>query len=196
MPHAAGGGLRVIAGSARGLLLKRPRAEVTRPTAGRLREALFAMLEAAGTDFSAVLDLYAGSGALGIEALSRGDGTATFVEADARAAAVIRENLAHVRFTDRGRVVVSKVERWRATPGERYTLILADPPYDGAAPWGAIESAVTDVLAEHAVIVVEHDARTEPPEMLAGRVLWKDRRQGAGAVAIYRSAAREEDEDA
>lgn len=177
-------------------MLKRPRADTTRPTAGRLREALFAMLESAGADFAVVLDLYAGSGALGIEALSRGDGVATFVEADARAAAVIRENLAHVRFAERGRVVVGKVERWRATPGERYTLILADPPYDGAAPWGAIESAVSDVLAEHAVIVVEHDARTEPPEHLAGLVLWRDRRQGAGAVAIYRSAALEEDEDA
>jgi 16S rRNA (guanine966-N2)-methyltransferase len=187
--------LRVIAGSARGLMLKRPRAGLTRPTSGRLREALFAMLESAGVDFERVLDLYAGSGALGIEALSRGAGSATFVEADARAAAVIRENLVHVKCADRGQVVVGRVGKWRPSADARYTLVLADPPYDDPAPWGAIESAAEGALAEHAVIVVEHDARTAPPDTLAGRTLWRDRRQGAGAVAIYRTSMDDEDED-
>lgn len=149
------------------------------------------MLEASQVSFDSVLDLYAGSGALGIEALSRGDGRADFVESDPRAAAVIRENLHRVRMEERGRVHVAKVGRWRPPEGARYTLVLADPPYDGAAPWAAVESAVQGALADEAAVVVERDARREAPDSLAGRPLWRDRRQGAGAVAIYRRAGPE-----
>jgi 16S rRNA (guanine966-N2)-methyltransferase len=136
-------------------------------------------------DFARVLDLYAGSGALGIEALSRGEGVATFVDAAPESAAVIKENLARTHLDDRGRVIVSRVGRWRAPADAAYTLVVADPPYDDAGSWDAIEASVTGALAPHAIIVVEHDARTAPPEALAGRPLWRDRRQGAGAVAIY-----------
>ena len=192
-PRSAGraASLRVIAGSARGVTLRVPDSTRTRPTAGRLRESLFAMLEAADVDFERVLDLYAGSGALGIEALSRGDGVATFVEADAEAGAVIRENLVRARVADRGRVLVARVGRWHAPAAGAYTLVLADPPYDDAAPWGAIETSVAGALAPHATIVVEHDARTAPPAALAGRALWRERRQGAGAVAIYQAAGED-----
>ena len=93
------GGIRVIAGSARGLVLSGPPGGGTRPTASRLRESLFAMLESAGCDFSRVLDLYAGTGAPGIEALSRGAGHCTFVEGDGRACEVVRRNLS---LADRG----------------------------------------------------------------------------------------------
>lgn len=180
----------MIAGSARGIELRWPRSG-TRPTTGRLRESLFSMLEAVDVDFSSILDLYAGSGALGIEALSRGDGTATFVEADARAAAVIRENLERVRMTDRARVAVARVGRWQPPEDARFTLVVADPPYDDAAPWVAVEATVGRALAAHAAVVVEHDARREPPSVLAGLPLWRDRRQGAGAVAVYRQHADE-----
>jgi 16S rRNA (guanine966-N2)-methyltransferase len=179
-------GPRVIAGSARGVELKSPKSGRTRPTTSRLRESLFSMLEAADASFEEVLDLYAGSGALGIEALSRGAEAATFVESDPRAAAVIKENLRLVRLESRGRVVVGKVGRWRPPEDVRYTLVVADPPYDDAALWHAVEHAVDGALAEDAVIVVEHDARREAPPVLAGRPLWRDRRQGSGAVAIYR----------
>ncbi|MSQ31151.1 MAG: 16S rRNA (guanine(966)-N(2))-methyltransferase RsmD [Dehalococcoidia bacterium] len=190
-PAGRAASLRVIAGSARGVGLRVPDSTRTRPTAGRLRESLFAMLEAADVDFERVLDLYAGSGALGIEALSRGDGIATFVDADVEAGAVIRENLARTRFADRGRVIVGRVGRWHAPATAAYTLVLADPPYDDAAPWGAIETSIVGALASHATIVVEHDARTAPPAALAGRALWRERRQGAGAVAIYQPAGED-----
>ncbi|TAK79788.1 MAG: 16S rRNA (guanine(966)-N(2))-methyltransferase RsmD [Dehalococcoidia bacterium] len=183
--------LRVIAGSARGVLLRMPPRAGTRPTSGRLREALFAMLTSAGADGSRVLDLYAGSGALGIEALSRWDGHATFLESDARAAAVVRENLHRTKFTDQADVVIGRAGRWRAAGVAPYTLVLADPPYDDAAAWAAIEHTVEGALAPDAMIVVEHDARQTPPETLAGRACWRDRRQGAGAVAIYRARAEE-----
>ncbi|MBM3140424.1 MAG: 16S rRNA (guanine(966)-N(2))-methyltransferase RsmD [Chloroflexi bacterium] len=182
--------MRVIAGRARGIALRMPRGRATRPTAGRLREALFSMLEAAGVDFEAVLDLYAGSGALGIEALSRGAGRCTFVERDARACAVVRENLARAGVAEAGRVVHASVGRWRAAEDGPYTLVVADPPYDDAASWVAIERTVAGALADAATIVVEHAAREAPPAALAGRALWRDRRQGDGAVAIYRAEHR------
>ena len=188
--------MRVIAGSARGVPLRGPRGTGTRPTAARLREALFSMLEAAGVDFSHVLDLYAGSGALGIEALSRGDGEATFVESDARAIEAIRENLERTRLLERARVTLARVERWRPPAGAAYTLVVADPPYHDAAGWDAIATAVQGALAPHAVVVVEHQARAVPPEALAGRPLWRARRQGAGSVAVYRPAGEPAGEDA
>lgn len=177
--------MRVIAGSARGIELKHPRGE-TRPTSQRLRESLFGILEAADIDWSSVVDLYAGSGALGIEALSRGAGHCTFVESNRRACSVIRDNLRLTGFEDASSIVARPVERWRAGP-EPVTLVLADPPYDDGAAWRSIEEAIDATLAERATIVVEHAARVTAPDTLAGRPLWRDRRQGDGAVAIYRA---------
>ena len=187
---------RVIAGSARGIELRQPRGRGTRPTSGRLREALFSMLEAADADFDQVLDLYAGSGALGIEALSRGEGEATFVESDPRAVEAIRENLAKTRLEDRARINLARVERWRAPAGAAYTLVVADPPYHDAAAWEAIDTAVQGALAPHAMVVVEHEAHATPPDALAGRPLWRERRQGAGSVAVYRPGEGAAGEDA
>ena len=165
--------MRVIAGSARGIVLRQPRGSGTRPTSGRLRESLFAMLEAAGADFSAALDLYAGTGALGT---------------DARAIEAIRENLRHVGFEDRATVVPARVGRWRPPEDARYTLVTADPPYDDGQAWAAIAATVERVLAPHAIVAVEHSARLPSPEVLAGLSRWRERRQGDGAVALYRAA--------
>ena len=145
------------------------------------------MLEAADLDWSSVVDLYAGSGALGIEALSRGADRCVFVESERRACAVIRDNLRLTIFEEVSTVVTSAVERWRPAAGERFTLVLADPPYDDAEAWHSIEQAIGATLAERAAIVVEHSARATAAQSLAGRPLWRDRRQGDGAVAIYRS---------
>ncbi len=180
--------MRVIAGSARGVLLRQPRGRGTRPTSGRLRESLFSMLEAAGCDFDAVLDLYAGTGALGIEALSRGGLHCTFVETDAMAVIAIRENLRRTGFEDEGVVVPGRVGRWRPPADARYTLVMADPPYDDREAWSAIAATVAGALAPSAIVVVEHAARVPPPDSLAGLAQWRDRRQGDGALALYRAA--------
>lgn len=178
----------MIGGTARGVPLRGPRDEATRPTASRLREALFSMLESADADDAEVLDLYAGTGALGIEALSRGAGRATFVEHDARACAVIRENLRRTGLAEQADVIRGRVGRWRPDAGSRYTIVLADPPYDEAsAAWIAIERSVEGALAPHAMLVVEHTSRSAPPAGVAGLPLWRDRRHGEGAVAIYRA---------
>ncbi|MSQ42202.1 MAG: 16S rRNA (guanine(966)-N(2))-methyltransferase RsmD [Dehalococcoidia bacterium] len=184
--------MRVIAGSARGRVLRGPAAEGTRPTSGRLREALFGMLDAAGADLSSVLDLYAGTGALGIEALSRGEGRCTFVEADAAACRVIAENLERTGLAARGAVTHRRVERWRAPADAAYTLVLADPPYEREATWAEIERSVDGALAPHALVAVEHAARAEAPAALLGRSKWRDRQHGDGAVAVYRTDARED----
>ncbi len=189
------GTLRVIAGEARGRVLRAPDGAATRPTSGRLREALFAMLEAMGADFTDVLDLYAGSGALGIEALSRGAEHATFVEQDARVLTTLRGNLGLVGFEGRATVVRGRVGRWRPPDDVSYTLVVADPPYDDAASWGDIERSVGGHVAPDAVLAVEHSARRVAPLVLANLPLWRDRRQGAGAVAIYRAALDERGED-
>ena len=182
------GTMRVVGGSARGVPLRAPPGGATRPTTGRLRESLFSMLEAANTDLSCVADLYAGSGALGIEALSRGAERCTFVEADRRACEVLRDNLRRTRLEACADVVAARVGRWQPEAGTAYTLVVADPPYDDASAGEAIERSLEGALAPHAVVVLEHAARGTPPPELSGRVLWRDRRQGDGAVAVYRRA--------
>ena len=185
--------LRVIGGSAGGIELRQP-GGATRPTSARLREALFSMLEAADLLRSPALDLYAGSGALGIEALSRGLEHCTLVEADRRACDTIKGNLERTRLTG-GTVVRGRVGRWRADPEHPVSLVIADPPYDDPAAWSSIEESVQQALTADATIVVEHASRQPPPAQLAGRPLWRDRRHGEGAVAIYRAeTATREDE--
>ena len=180
--------LRVIAGSARGRELQHPRG-VTRPTSARLREALFSMLDAAALLRSPAIDLYAGSGALGIEALSRGVQHCTFIEANGASRKVIAGNLERAAVTG-GKVIYGHVGRWRPTEGEAYALVLADPPYDDLASWTAIETSIVGALTADATIAIEHRARLQPPEEVAGRKLWRNRKHGDGSVAIYRPTLR------
>lgn len=184
--------LRVIAGSARGAVLVAPGAG-TRPTSARLREALFAMLEAAGVSMDETWDLYAGSGALGIEALSRGAGHVTFVESARPALRALRENLRRVTARDatiaaRATVVPATVGRWRPPPDRPATVVLADPPYDDDEAWEDIARATGETLTPGAVVVVEHAARRAPPSTLGGRALVRERRHGDGALAWYAAA--------
>ena len=178
--------LRVIGGTARGVVLRVPESSDTRPTSARLRESLFGILEAAGAPLESVIDLYAGSGALGIEALSRGAERCLFVESSRQACRVVRENLRRAHFTDRGEVTTGLVGHWLPADGQQFSLVLADPPYDDATAWAAIDRSIANALGEDAVIAVEHAARTTAPPSLAGFARWRERRQGDGAIAVYR----------
>ncbi|HXH20931.1 MAG TPA: 16S rRNA (guanine(966)-N(2))-methyltransferase RsmD [Dehalococcoidia bacterium] len=178
--------IRVIAGEARGRRLKASPGRGTRPTSDRLREALFAILEAHGADFTRVLDLYAGTGALGIEALSRGAGSCDFVEADASACEVIRENLRLTGYSERGRVICATVARAAARLQGPYTLVVADPPYE----YDRAESELADLierglLLPGGIVAVEHAKRREWPERLAGLKKLLTRRHGDSAVSLY-----------
>ena len=122
--------MRVVAGTAGGRALVAPEGTNTRPTSDRVRESIFNMLFSLGaTEDARVLDLYAGSGALGIEALSRGASHCTFVEQDRHAVEVIRENLETLRFNDRATVVQADALVWVERQEAPFDLVLADPPY-------------------------------------------------------------------
>src|SRR5712692_1646849 len=132
--------MRVIAGSARGRTLlspPKPRASGRpgiRPTSDLIRGVIFDMLDAMGADYARVLDLYAGTGALGIEALSRGEGTADFVESDPATITIVTANVHRTGFETRSRVHRLTADRAIERLSGPYTLVLADPPYydDGA----------------------------------------------------------------
>ena len=179
--------LRVIGGSAGGRILKGPRPGV-RPTSDRVREATFDILAANGADFSRVLDLYSGTGAMGIEALSRGEGSADFVEADPKASEIVRENLALTGLKSRGRVLPMPVSRALGRLEGPYTLVVADPPYEYDRAEEELASLIEKgLLAQGGTLVVEHSKRREWPQTLAGLPQLTSRRYGDTSVTFYRS---------
>jgi len=176
---------RVIAGIAGGRRLAVPPGTTTRPTSDRAREGLFASLlsELGSFDGARVLDLYAGSGAIGLEALSRGADHVRLVESDARAAAVIKANIAAVALPG-ATLAVDRVERLLSRPPadteDRYDLVIADPPY------AVTEEVVTRVLtlleagwlAAGALVVIERATRSGPVDWPPGFLPGKSRRYG------------------
>ena len=176
--------LRVVAGKHRGRRLETPAGLSTRPTADRVREALFQIL--GPLDGMRVLDLFAGSGALGIEALSRGAAAATFVESDRRAAELLERNLSTVGET--AEVAVRDALAWLrdAPAGTAFELILVDPPYDSADRLAVpLSERLPAVLAADALIVSESDKRT--PLML-DLPLADERTYGHTRIAIHRAS--------
>lgn len=157
---------RVIAGTAGGRPLKAPPGEGTRPTSDRVKEALFSSL--GDLRDLVVLDLYAGSGGLGVEALSRGAGAAVFVEQDRRALAVVRHNVGAAGVADRARVMGVGAGAFCARPiGGPFDLVLADPPYRVGpgqieAEFGALLDAGA-LVAGGRVVLERSSKRTEPP---------------------------------
>jgi len=148
--------VRVVAGEFRGRRLAAPRGSRTRPTADRVREALFSML--GDVSGARVLDLYAGSGALGIEALSRGAESAVFVERDPRAVAAIERNLESLGVEEE--VLREDVVRFLRRASGIFDLVFCDPPYDWASRLaGPLTEHLPDVTSEDARIVTESDKR-------------------------------------
>jgi len=187
---------RVIAGSARGTRLMAP-GEGTRPFGDRVKQTLFAILEP-DLRGAVVLDLFAGSGAGGIEALSRGAARAVFVERDATAARVIAENLSRARVAARGAVVRADAIAYladRAAADGPFDLVLLDPPY---AASDLLESALVRVAAPAAVgavvlqpnawVVAKHFWRASPPEVVGLLASVRTRRFGETALTFYRLA--------
>jgi 16S rRNA (guanine966-N2)-methyltransferase len=176
--------MRVIAGSYKGQRLVAPRRTGTRPTADRVREALFSMLEPVGG--ARVLDLYAGSGALAIEALSRGAGEATLVDSDAAALNAIRRNVERLGL-DQARVVRSDASRFlqkAARQGNQWDLAFCDPPYRLAHRLGRdLEALLPSVLAREGRIVCESSTR-QPLRLTLPLIT--ERRYGDTLICIYR----------
>jgi 16S rRNA (guanine966-N2)-methyltransferase len=152
-----------------------------------VRGAIFDALEAQGVDRSRVLDLYAGSGALGIESLSRGAGWCDFVERDGANAALIRENLVLTGLQERGRVHRLTVEQAPRRLEGPYSLLLADPPYDDDEAPAALERVARSCLVgPEATLVLEHSHRRQQPQELGPLRLTWSHRYGDTQVSIYR----------
>lgn len=184
--------MRVVAGRLRGRALHAPAGEATRPTGARVKEAVFAILgDVSGLT---VLDLYAGSGALGIEALSRAAGQAVFVESARPALSALRENLGRLGLTGQASVLPMRVEA--ALPSLRrrgpFDLVLCDPPWrDVAEARRQLEAlAHAGLFAAGARVVLEHSARQPPPtsENASPLRLTDERRWGDTAVSLYEPA--------
>lgn len=176
--------VRVIAGDFKRRVLKTPPGLLTRPTGARVREALFSILgDLANLE---VLDLYAGSGALGIEALSRGAARATFVENERHALACIRDNVRVLGVEARTTVLALDVERAQSALGsskQRFDLIFCDPPWAHIDRARAHLEGLAASLKDAARIVLEHPARVSPE--LAGLTRVDERSWGDTGVSIF-----------
>ena len=180
--------LRVISGQAGGLRLQSVPGRSTRPTADRVKEAMFSII---GPYFSGerVLDLFAGTGALGIEALSRGAGRAVFVDRDPRCAAVIRRNLEHTGLSGRAEVIRGDVRRAveiLSRREETFELIFLDPPYDRTDCDELLaDLSARGLVSPGAVAVVEHRAGADYEDRFAGYTLRRRAVYGDTALSIY-----------
>ena len=182
--------MRVVAGEARGRPLLAPKGRSVRPTTDRVRESIFnALVSLDAVEGARVLDLFAGTGALGIEALSRGAAHCTFVERDPAARAIVVRNLDATGLADRAEVVAGDAERWLrtrqeggpddpCTPGA-FDLALLDPPYDYDG-WSALLTAIPTRL-----LVIESDREVAVPE---GWRVVRHKRYGSTLVVIARAA--------
>jgi len=187
----AGDAGRVIAGIARGIRLEAPGAG-TRPFSDRVKETLFAILEP-DLRGAAFLDLFAGSGSAGIEALSRGAAMATFVEKDRAAAGVIAENLRRTRLGgERARIVRAEAIAWllgpEAAAAGPFGIVVLDPPYAEPDLLAAALDAMGPRLAPGARVVAKHFWRTPPPEHAGLLASERERRFGETMLTFYRRA--------
>jgi 16S rRNA (guanine966-N2)-methyltransferase len=175
--------VRIIAGEHKGARIFAPPGRDTRPTSDRVRENVFNIV-APWVEEARVLDLYAGSGAMGLEALSRGAASAVFVEADPDAVRAIERNLDKLRL--RGATLVrldaTAALAQEAAAGRKYDLVLVDPPY-AMTDFDALGRYLPIVLADDGLLVLETDARTEPE--LAGLEVRTTRKYGSTRVTVF-----------
>jgi 16S rRNA (guanine966-N2)-methyltransferase len=174
--------MRIIAGSHKGHTIAAPKGLATRPTSDRVREAVFNIV-AQWVEDAQVLDLFAGSGAMGLEALSRGARRAVLVEADERACRAIDANLAKLRLTG-AEVVCRDVASFVASETRRYDLVFCDPPYDDYAAFEHLLARYAPrLLADDGLLVLETSARDPEPELpLTKRT---SRRYGAARITLF-----------
>jgi 16S rRNA (guanine(966)-N(2))-methyltransferase RsmD len=186
--------MRIIAGVVGGRRIRAPRGMATRPTSDRVREAVFNILGPPDPE-ARVLDLYAGAGALGLEALSRGAAQAVFVDKDSHAVRCVEENAAELGLAERSRVTRGEAVKSLASlekAGERFAWVFVDPPYaSGEYPrvLSALGRPPAPLLDEHAVVVVEHDRRHAPDAEYGALSCADTRRYGDTCVSFYRRRA-------
>jgi 16S rRNA (guanine966-N2)-methyltransferase len=182
--------MRIVGGSLGGRVVRAPAGAATRPTSEKVREAVFAILGPLEPG-DHVLDLFAGSGAVGIEALSRGAAHATFVDSAKAALGVVRANLAELGVADRATVVAGDAiaTAARHRPGRPWRLVFVDPPYRSDLAARAVLALPVEHLAPDVTIVIEHDRRNRPPDALGSLLRTDERRYGDTFVSFYSPAS-------
>ena len=178
--------MRVITGKARGVVLKTPDGMETRPTSDRVKEALFSIINF-DIPNAAVLDLFGGTGQLGIEALSRGAKSAVFVDAGDPACKLIRENLRRTKLEGQGKVVRSDYLQYLRNCKEKFDIIFLDPPYAEVFLENSLKKlSEIDILQSGGIIVCERPLGKELPWELAGYTRSKDYKYGNTLLTLYR----------
>ena len=177
--------MRIVGGNLRGRVLRAPGGAATRPTSEKVREAVFNILGSIEDD--RVLDLFAGSGALGLEALSRGAAHATFVDAARPALTAIRGNLRELALEDRTTVVPGDAVGFAARhqPEAPWRLVFVDPPYRSELAVRAVLALPPEHLCDDAVVVIEHDRRNVPPDTLGSLLRTDQRRYGDTLISFF-----------
>lgn len=183
--------MRVITGAARGVALKTPKGMETRPTAEKVKEALFSIIQF-NLPGSRVLDLFAGTGQLGIEALSRGAQSAVFVDAREEACGLVRENLRRTRLEEKARVVRGDYQTFLTRCREKFHIVFLDPPYREEFLENAIKMITEiDILYSGGIIIAERPLGKSLPEEIPGFLRSKDYQYGKTLLTLYRRAAEE-----
>ena len=178
--------MRVIAGSARGVSLKTPDGMQTRPTADRVKEAMFSIIHF-DIPGARVLDLFGGTGQLGIEALSRGASGATFVDQSDAACRLIKENLRRTKLENAGKVVRGDYMEYLSRCREQYDIILLDPPYAEVFLENALKRITEiDILRSGGIIVAERPLGKELPWDFEGFTRSRDYKYGQILLTLYR----------
>jgi len=179
--------MRVIAGKAKGHQLKFPKGTSIRPATDLVRGAIFSILENITSDWTQVLDLFSGSGALGIEALSRGAGWVDFVEQNPRCCGIIRQNLEKTRLATQAHIYCCSVAKSLSFLNKEYKIILMDPPYSDSSIGTIITRLATSKLVgKDSIVVVTHSPHLSLNSTYPPLSLVKEHRHGDSCIALYK----------
>jgi len=178
--------MRIIAGKAKGHIIRMPKGTPTRPATDLVRGAIFSMLESIVSDWSLVLDLFSGSGSLGIEALSRDAGWVDFVDREPRCCAIIKQNLEKTGLADHAHVYCSSVVKAISFLDKEYNIIIMDPPYKDSSIGNIIARlAISTLVGQDSTLVVTHSPHLALDSSYPPLRLLKERRHGDSVIALY-----------
>lgn len=178
--------MRVTGGKVKGQVLKVPKSHSVRPTTDLARQVIFSILENTASDWSRVLDLYAGSGALGIEALSREAKWADFIDQKPQCCAIIKENLEKTKLASQAHVYCCPANKAVNFLNGKYNIIFVDPPYSDPSINNLLTSLATSkLMTENSLIVVPHSSRSSLEPAYDGLHLIKERQHGDTCISVY-----------
>ncbi len=179
--------MRIVSGEARGRKLRAPKSQgITRPMADKIKEALYSVLASLGVEYDRVLDLYAGSGGVGIEALSRGATWCDFVDRDNHAVRAIRDNLEHVGFADRARIHQVPVLVAIRNAREPYDMVLFDPPYADPDIIATLDAlSLSNAVRDGTIVAVGHSPRVDLPDQIGRLEKLRGRCHGDSCFSVF-----------